>query len=326
MLKEKMAEQGTTGRVLVVDDEPTIIHVLREFLEEKGCQVQTAGTAEEGMCLLEESPPDIALVDVVLPGMSGLDLLERIKEVSPNTEVLIMTSHTSLESVLRAIRQGAYDYLQKPFDDLEEMWLRVQRALEKHGLTLRNRSLLVQQERQNHELMAAITRLTSLIDTGRAMAEFDSLSDLQNFLMGVVASQLEVNCASLMLIDEDGEMRIVAQRGMSGVEVEKIRVRVGQGIAGRVAETGKAFLVTDNSNDPRVEKPRDPNSYSSTGTAPISLCVPIKSSKKVLGVINATSRLSGARFTWDDLAFVEALAAQVAISIRERTRHMKALQ
>src|SRR2546422_4903672 len=149
-------ERSARPRLLVVDDEETIRHVLVNVLEENDCETRAAGSAEEALSMLSGFVPSVALIDIVLPGKNGLDLLADIKRLSPDTEVIMMTSHASAESALRAIKEGAYTYLRKPFEDLDEIWITVQRALEKRALTEKNRVLLREQEERNLSLSSNV--------------------------------------------------------------------------------------------------------------------------------------------------------------------------
>jgi DNA-binding response OmpR family regulator/nitrogen-specific signal transduction histidine kinase len=313
-------------RILVVEDEDTIAHILQSVLEDHECEVHIARTAEDGLAQVKRMSFDVALLDIVLPGMNGLQLLTKIREERPDTEVLMMTSHASVETVVEAIHHGAYDYIRKPFQDIEEVWINVQRAIEKKRLTEANRSLIVNQERQNQELGASVKRLSSLIEAGRAMSEFTSLSKLLDFFTGLVAKELDVERASLMLLDDAGEeLRIAAARGLGGLELEKIRVKVGEGVAGRVARTGQHILVTDASSDARARKSANPKLSDSFISAPIVLSMPIKSAEKVSGVINVTNRISGVPFDEEDVAYLAGLAGQLAVAV-ERARHFDDLQ
>jgi DNA-binding NtrC family response regulator len=109
-------------RILVVDDEETILFVICRVLESHGYQVLAAGSAEQGQSLLATGPIDVALLDLVLPGQSGLELLRTIKRQHPDTEVVMMTSHASIDTAVQAMREGAYDYLHKPFEDIDDVW------------------------------------------------------------------------------------------------------------------------------------------------------------------------------------------------------------
>ncbi len=320
--------EGATARnsrILVVDDESTLTYILQMVLEENDCDVRTASSAEEGLEIFEQFSPDVALLDIVLPGMSGLDLLDRIKEKAPSTEVLLMTSHSSLDTALRAMRQGAYDYIEKPFDDVQQVWFCIHRALDKRRLWLRNQELRREQTAQNHELCATVTRLNSLIDAGRAMAEFHSLPELLDCFIGLVSQELDVERASLMLVKDDTELRIAASRGIDTVVADEVRVPLGKGVAGSVALTGQPFLVTDTATDDRVEKVLNPSLSESFISAPIMLSMPIKSQEKVLGVINVTNRRSGRQFDEKDLAYLSGLAGQAAVAI-ERANYLANLK
>lgn len=147
--------------ILVVDDESSVRHVLRTVLERKGCNVQTAGSAEEAISLLKNGfVPHVALLDIVLPGMNGLELLSEIVQRYPDTQAVLITSHGSVDTAIGAIRRGAYDYLQKPFPNLEHIWNTVQRALEKRRLTLQLRCLRGEQAARGAEISRAAGRLS----------------------------------------------------------------------------------------------------------------------------------------------------------------------
>jgi DNA-binding NtrC family response regulator len=128
-------------KILVVDDEATIRHVLKQMLSMKDCETRMAGSAEEATCILSDWEPDVTLADISMPGKSGIQLMEDIKQQYPDTEVLIMTSYSSTESVQRAIRAGAHDYLSKPFK-LTEVWETIERALCKRRRSLEQGRLL----------------------------------------------------------------------------------------------------------------------------------------------------------------------------------------
>jgi signal transduction histidine kinase/BarA-like signal transduction histidine kinase len=313
-------------RILIVDDEETIRHVLVGALENNQCEIETADSAEAALALLTDSEFAVAMLDIVLPGMSGLELLPKIKQQSPDTEVLMMTSHASLETAVRAIREGAYDYLQKPFDDIDTVWPSIERALEKRSLVQRNRKLLEEKELRNRELAAAVMRQSSLIDAGRAMAEMESIAELLDFFIGLVAKELDVERASLMLLDDvTGELKIVASRGITEINVASVRVPIGRGVAGRVAASGEPFLVTNLETDPRVSRGASRDLSDSFISAPIVLSYPITAHRETLGVINVTNRRSGQSFETSDVAYLSGLSGQMAVAI-QRATHLEELQ
>jgi signal transduction histidine kinase/CheY-like chemotaxis protein len=123
-----------TSRILVVDDDQTICSVCAMALTQAGYAVTTAIEAPEGLRLLRtEGPFDLLLADIHMPGISGLALAETARELDPAIAVVIMTGHTSMDTLHQAVRQGVADFLSKPFE-LEELRLAVGQALHKRQL------------------------------------------------------------------------------------------------------------------------------------------------------------------------------------------------
>jgi DNA-binding NtrC family response regulator len=124
---------SSKGRILVVDDEYLIRWSLQQNLLEHGYEVILAASAEEGLALMDREEPDLALLDIQLPGMSGLDLLKSIKEQRPGCVVIMVTATSDLSVAVTAMRDGAFDYITKPFN-LDEVRMVVDKALENRRL------------------------------------------------------------------------------------------------------------------------------------------------------------------------------------------------
>ena len=312
--------------VLIVDDESSVREVVSVLLAEMGVKTLAAETGEDALAMIGENAVSVALVDIKLPGINGIEVIGEIKKCSPDTETIIMTSYATLDTVIQALRKDAYDYLLKPFDNLDDVWVTVSRALEKRGLSLQNRQLVRDLERNNEGLRAALRKQKSLMDAGRAMGGIPALKDLLDFFVGVVAEELDVERVSLMLVNEKTqEMWIEAARGLDEIVRKNVRLKVGEGIAGWVAREGKPILVKDVLTDPRVEKFLHSTDSTSFISAPIVFSVPIMLQEKVLGVINVTNRRSGSTFDEEDMEFLYSLAGQAAVAI-ERTRQYGELQ
>jgi two-component system response regulator AtoC len=114
--------------VLVVEDETILGDSISTYLGRHGCTVMVARSGEAAIRMAEEASPDVAVVDIRLPGMDGLDVLRKVRGVSPGTEVIMMTAHASVSSAVEAMKLGAFDYLTKPLD-LEELRVVVDKAL-----------------------------------------------------------------------------------------------------------------------------------------------------------------------------------------------------
>jgi len=313
-------------KVLLVGERTPNLEELSEFLRGKGCDSRTSGTVEEGLDLLARETFSLALVDLSMPGRDGHSLPGRVRRISPDTEVVILTDSPSRETGSRGIPGDVYDFLHAPFENPDDVWGTVRIGLEKRSLFLRNRQLDRDLDLRNKELSAALRRQNSLIRAGLAMGGISILSELLDFFVGLVSEELGVERVSLMLLDEKkGEIRIVAARGLDAEVVGKVRLKVGEGIAGWVAKEGKPVLVKDVLTDPRVSRSLDSTHSKSFISAPMVFSIPILLQQKVLGVINVTDRRSGLPFEEEDMAFLYGLAGQAAMAI-ERTKQLDELQ
>lgn len=117
--------------VLIIDDEEAIAWALRRACEREGYRAVVAASAEAGLAHARNHPPEAVFLDIRLPGMDGLTALSRFAEVAPDAAVVVMTAHGNLDTAVRAVAGGAFDYLAKPFD-LDAALSAVQRALSRH--------------------------------------------------------------------------------------------------------------------------------------------------------------------------------------------------
>jgi DNA-binding NtrC family response regulator len=130
----------SNGSVLVVDDEPLIRATLAEYLTGEGFLVTACASGEEALAEAEQRPYDVALCDVQLPGIDGIEVLERLLKMSPETFVLLITAYGTVESAVEAFQRGAHDYLMKPIL-LDEVAGKVRRLLTYRDLFLENQWL-----------------------------------------------------------------------------------------------------------------------------------------------------------------------------------------
>ena len=128
-------------RLLIVDDEQSIRKLCTTIGEALGFSCMEANSGETALALLEEHPAHMILTDMVMPNMSGLEFLERVKKLFPRCEVAVMTGHGSVETAVQAMKLGAYDYISKPFSPLEELRLFLRRMAEKIQLVEENQFL-----------------------------------------------------------------------------------------------------------------------------------------------------------------------------------------
>ena len=129
------------NHILIVDDEPAILDTLSGILQDEGYEVSSAKDGQEALKLVRtEPPPDLVLLDIWMPDLDGIETLRRMMEMRPYPMVVMMSGHGSIESAVKAIKLGAYDYIEKPLS-LEKVTLLVRHALRERKLEQENRSL-----------------------------------------------------------------------------------------------------------------------------------------------------------------------------------------
>jgi diguanylate cyclase (GGDEF)-like protein len=190
------------GKVLIVDDAPDTLDIIQKLLQYEGYDVTVASTGEEGVKRVEEEKPDVVLMDISLPGIDGTEALRRIRIINPIQCVIMLTAFATVENAIKALKEGATDFVKKPFEN-EHLIHIVNQALEKYK-TLREKEKLEEEVRRlsitddltglyNHRhffktLEAELTRLkrqkTSLSLMMFDLDNFKRFNDLNGHLEG----------------------------------------------------------------------------------------------------------------------------------------------
>ncbi len=175
---------SSRARILVIEDDQVVRSVFENLLPGEGYDTDVVADAEEGLKLLAAQPYDLIVSDIVLPGMSGIELCRRVKELQPDLEVIVMTAYANMESVLAAIKAGVYDYMVKPFDDLNEVLHKIDRAIEKRQFVLENQRLVAylqaanaQIEGMNQSLETKVAERTEALERANRRLEQLTLTD-----------------------------------------------------------------------------------------------------------------------------------------------------
>ncbi|PYX44017.1 MAG: hypothetical protein DMG79_21300 [Acidobacteria bacterium] len=148
-------------RLLIVDDEQSIRKLCVTIGEALGFVCLEAESGESALALLEEQSVHIVLSDMVMPHMSGLEFLEKVKKLLPRTEIALMTGHGSIETAVQAMKLGAYDYITKPFSPLEELRLFLRRMADKVRLVEENEFLRQRMDSETavHGIIGSSTKI-----------------------------------------------------------------------------------------------------------------------------------------------------------------------
>ena len=160
-------------RILIVDDERPILLTLEALLSRHNYQVETAATAASGLKILKEKATALVLLDLQLPDAPGLETLDQIKTDHPETQVIILTAHDTLNNAIESIKRGAYHFISKPYAP-EELLSLVEKALEKQSLLRETEELREKTQQLEKRLEAAETRSTPIFKS-KAMQQIEEL-------------------------------------------------------------------------------------------------------------------------------------------------------
>ncbi len=196
----------TADRILVVDDDPAILQVLSRFLRKQGYEVTATASGREALASLANADLPLAILDLNLPDVSGLELMSQLKSASPDTEIILFTGLGGLESAVAALRLGAYDYLVKSELKLPELLAVVERALERRGLARANRQLLEDLRQAQAELARRrAEELAQIRRIGERLARPLTREELIRGLADLVWESLPLAFLGLALLNPQGE-------------------------------------------------------------------------------------------------------------------------
>jgi two-component system NtrC family sensor kinase len=298
-------------RILVIDDSQQIRSALRQvILEPEGYRVLTAADGQAGLALALREHPDLILLDVNMPRMDGLQVLEKLREARYEWPVILMTLHGSENVAVRAFRLGVYDYLRKPFR-VEDVLGCVRRALAEGRLKRERDELLKRLEASNRLLQRRVIDLTALAAIGQAVT---SVMDLEGVLNRVVEASVYLCRADegvLYLVDEQsGELYMTAAQSLGEKAAQGLHLRVVDRLAIRVLEAGKPVLLTREVLSNRLR--------GQTGYLVHSLLsVPLCSRERAIGVLCVVNRVRERDFTRDDMDRLRAIADYAAVAVEK---------
>ena len=197
-------------KILVIDDERSIRNSMKDILQYEGHEVVLSENGMEGLVSVKSEKPDIVFCDIKMPKMEGIEVLERIKEFSADTPVIMISGHGTIDTAIEAIRKGAYDFIEKPLD-LNRILITIKNATDKH-LLIHETKTLKNKVSKKYDMIGNSEALNHI----RAMIDKVAVSDARILITGpngsgkeLVAHQLhelshrkdnafvEVNCAAI---------------------------------------------------------------------------------------------------------------------------------
>ncbi|MDY7226015.1 response regulator [Hyalangium rubrum] len=219
------------GQILIVDDERDIRRLLLEMLSGEGHEVTEAANGAEAMERLRGASFDLVMTDVRMPSMNGLELLRRVREVSPSTEVIVATAYAELDTAIACIRAGAFDLLRKPFQ-LQELFTCVSRALDRRRFNVS----------------------TELVRLSQALFEKNTLEELPRAIAESVRSFMVSDAAMLALPDADGKLQVAHAYGLVDEAESALCLSLGEQISRTLSADRTPAVLGPLGADWRFEK------------------------------------------------------------------------
>lgn len=276
------------GRILIVDDEQGIRELLVSEFSKLGYEVFSAVDGEDAMNQLKTQKTDVIVTDMKMPKVDGLDLLKYAKEHSPETEVIFITGYATVENALEAMRNGAYDFVQKPFN-IDELVNLVDKAIEKTELKM----------------------LVALYESTNAIFSSLKLEELLPVMVSLIKKVTHSHDSSIFLLDNKQQVYLASSSSLSRYEDQKKELEKLVSCIYNDSERKKEPLFFD------VSKPLNgfENIFNPDTDIKSVLIYPIILKDDIMGYLLLTKNLEMSSFVRSDLKNVSVFVSQIAQSI-----------
>ncbi|MCC7209866.1 MAG: response regulator [Anaerolineae bacterium] len=293
-------------RILVVDSSAeTREQLAATILSPEGYDVLTAASGEEGFVVARDLLPDLILVEQVMPGMSGLEMLAALHDAGVNSPVILMTAQGSEALAVQAMRAGVRDYLIKPLSQdvaLES----VRNVLRKHWARQIRDRISERLLQSNRQLEQRFRDLTALVNIGTGVTAMLDIQQVLNLVAEAAVSVTGAEVASLFLVDrQTGELYMRAARNLDQKTVSTLRFKVNDSVIGQVLADGQP-LVLDEEDVVRARLVFPVKS---------AVYVPLRAKGDVIGILSADNRLEPRSFDQQDVQLLSILADFAAVAI-----------
>ncbi len=312
------AQPAPRAKILVVDDEDQVVQIFQDLLTQQGYEVVSCGNGDEAIAKVTTEQFDLVLTDINLPGTDGLEVVRAAKAADKDTCVILITGYASTTTAIDALRQGAYDYITKPFD-LWETAKAIERGLESRMLARENRRLihelgLANAGLQQHEVILrrkveqATHTMAALLEAGKAISQSLSLQSTCAVVVAQAARLAGAKSCIVFLLDAASD-EFVAE-SMMGVDPElkdRLRFQMGIGYHGQAVHSCEPKMTENLLEQVGTED------VLSLLNAENALIVPLMSTEGAIGAITVLNHDGG--FTAEEQDVLSMLASQAAIAI-----------
>jgi response regulator RpfG family c-di-GMP phosphodiesterase len=276
--------------LLVIDDEPNVVAVLQEMLEGENYNITSAYSVAEAMSIIKRQNINIVLTDYLLGDGSGLEILQETKKLHPDSQIILMTGRPNIQSAVDVIRQGAYDYLVKPF------------GFEAAKLTLNRASEKIRLEQENIRLK----ELMSFYEISEATGSIIELDPLLNLILNTIVKEYEANVACIFICNPElGDLELKAFVGIEEGSFGKMVMDRCRELSRKSVARATPMIF----DDPETEYEWGDRTIKS------SMCQPLMAKGKTLGALVILRITNSHPFTQGQLAGLAILASKAATAV-----------
>jgi signal transduction histidine kinase len=284
---------SATANILVIDDEPSMRELLSHMLSGRGYSVTTAASGTEAVEKVRGARFDIALCDLRMPGIDGLETIRQVKAINADVEFIMITAHGTMEGAIESLRNGAFDFLLKPVD-IDDLQFSIGRALERRDL---------------------LERL-GLFELSRTIFSTLDPDELYGRVVQSAIQVLRADDASLMLLDENRELSIAVSTSLQQEVLAGTHLAMGERVAGRVALQPEPVVINDDvGSDLRFAGVRPMRSINA------SIVCPLTMRGQLLGVLNVSRVRIPEKYAERDRRNAMILASLVALALGNARLH-----
>jgi len=303
----------TSLKLLVIDDEELMLSLFEAVMAERGHVIATAHSGIEGLEMARTGQFDVVISDIKMPDMTGIQVLEKIRQESEDIGVVLITGYASLNTAIDALRLGADAYLFKPFEDFERDVMQViERTAQKHRLARENKALALELNEANEHLKRSnlkFRRTMAQLSAQQQMAAMlSNATDVER--VAVIADQalvagFETHAYALLACDGDGRFELVRGARLGACAGEPVSVEAGSGVLGAALAEQRVTQL-----DPGAFEVPGRESWVPEHMA--ALVVPCIAAGAKAGALVVFDPDAGLLFAHETVSMYAAMAAQVA--------------
>jgi FixJ family two-component response regulator len=304
------------AHILIVDDSLTSSNKLTEILEAQGYLVAVAVSAEEAIPLFNSDEFDLVITELMLPGMSGLNMMKILKERRPETDVVIISSNASSFNTLKSLRQGAYDFIVKPIDDETVLYNVVERALDKREQGRKKQLMVTELTEKNKGLNESLAMMKIVNQICVLLTSTFDIAGILQKLTETATEHLQATRGYLLLLDKGGtDLNVKVCTGIDSLNTVNFKLAINKGVSGQVVSSGKAVLISNMSDENLMASIMEEDPEGVMLATPSILSVPLQVQGRVAGALTISGGCNGKPFNDDHLEFLSMLSRYASIAI-----------